>query len=181
MPQLQSIIQGLTITIKLLYVIKFWHSSNFGIHDIPGQIPKSTYQAPYLYLVIFLTIFPKHFLIWIEWNIANSARTDIEGSFQKNAHLNPKNILLSEKSVKFCFLVTFNIIWVTFSWKFHWNSSRFLEDMNFYFFNFNYLVNFWDFLPLLTTKNPDDVSIYKILWGIVFSYINTGLVLWIWM
>ena len=45
--------------------------------------------------------------------MANSAKTCIEVSFEKNPHLNPKNTfqkIYCLKSAKLCFLVTFDII-----------------------------------------------------------------------
>ena len=77
--------------------------------------------------------------------------TNIEVSFKMGIHDNPKNPLLIPRiyfkkiqvkiKVKLWFLVIFNII--HFSRKFYWNSSSFSEDMNFYFFNFNYFCRFF--------------------------------------
>ena len=49
----------------------------------------------------------------MDWQTANLAKTYIEVSSQKNPSLNPKNTfqkLNCLKSIKFCFLVTFDII-----------------------------------------------------------------------
>ena len=85
---------------------------------------------------------------------------------KKYPRLNPKNIsknILSEESVKLCFLVTFNII---VSYIFPENLTEILEvsrDINFYFVDFNYLRElFFIFLHLLLTKT-NDVSIFTIL------------------
>ena len=60
------------------------------------------------------------------------------------------------------FLSVFN-----FSWKFHWNSSRLLKDINFYFFNFNIFLQvfafFCIFFNLTCCKRTISVSIYKII------------------
>ena len=48
--------QGLTITIKLLYMIMYV-CQNFGICDIDGQISKGIYQASYLWFSGFSNSF----------------------------------------------------------------------------------------------------------------------------
>ena len=105
---------------------------------------------------------------------------------------------MSKENVKLCFLITFNIvISLHFCQKFYWNSLSLSEDMNFYFFDFNYFCQFFGFFYLFTCYRKTDVSIYKIIsavfWlGIIlnrllknciitllllYDYINIGLVL----
>ena len=60
-----------------VHVAKFWHVAYVG-----------KYQKVYIrnytfYLLIFLTIFAKLVLIYVEWKIANLAKTYIEVPFQK--------------------------------------------------------------------------------------------------
>ena len=50
--------QGLTITIKLPYVITYV-CQNFGVHDVRRQIPKKYHQASYLLPNNFPKNFPK--------------------------------------------------------------------------------------------------------------------------
>ena len=57
-----------------------------------GKYQKVYIRCDTFYLVIFLTIFPKLVLIFIERKIANLAKTSIDVSCKKNLCLNPKNI-----------------------------------------------------------------------------------------
>ena len=94
-----SIKQGSPVTIKSLYRITYvW--KNFAVKILP------------FYLVICLIIFRKLVLIYIKWNIANSAKINIEVWF-KNIHTLTLRMYFKIYTVwrecKALFLVNFNI------------------------------------------------------------------------
>ena len=84
---------------------------NFGVHDVHGQIQRNKCQTSHL----LPTDFPNNFLrarFHFNRKIANSTKTNIEVLLKKKKKSTPypseyifKNIL-SEESVKLCFLVT---------------------------------------------------------------------------
>ena len=100
-----SIKQGSPVTIKSLYRITYvW--KNFAVNQ-KAYIKRHTF-----YLVICLIIFRKLVLIYIKWNIANSAKINIEVWF-KNIHTLTLRMYFKIYTVwrecKALFLVNFNI------------------------------------------------------------------------
>ena len=73
-----------------------------------------------------------------------------------------KNIL-SEKRIKSCFLVNFNII-VSYIFAENFTEiSRLSEDMNFHFFDFLLIFQFFGFFTFTWYKKTNDISICKII------------------
>ena len=77
----------------LLHVPKFWYTWPMWANTKKGCVCWHT-----LYLVIFITVFPKLILIWIVWTVANS---DCQYIFKNK---------FSREILKPHFLVTFNFI-----------------------------------------------------------------------
>ena len=81
--------------------------------------------------------------------------------------------MLSEESVKLCFLVTFNIIISYILPKNFIEIYQVSEDINFYFFDFNYFLSiFWIFLFLLATKilmMSASIRYYQQFFGLEFK------------
>ena len=81
--------------------------------------------------------------------------------------------MLSEESVKLCFLVTFNIIISYILPKNFIEIYQVSEDINFYFFDFNYFLSIlWIFLFLLATKilmMSASIRYYQQFFGLEFK------------